>query len=100
MYKIIPQVLEAIIEALGEKYLQFPTAEQFITISNNMYHHWQMPNCVGAIDGKHMRTKAPAHSGSLYHNYKGYFSYILMAASDAFHRFTWVEVGDYGNKQN
>jgi len=36
-------------------------------------------------------------SGSLYYNYKGYFSVILMALVDANYKFIWVNVGANGS---
>lgn len=66
-------------------------------ISKSFLNQWQFPNCVGAIDGKHISIQCSPKSGSqFYSSYKKRFSIILMAACDAKYRFTWMNVGDYG----
>ncbi|KAI5706924.1 hypothetical protein M8J75_012631 [Diaphorina citri] len=57
---------------------------------------WKFPNCVGCIDGKHVRIKKPANSGSEFFNYKQHFSLILQAIADENCRFTSIEVGANG----
>lgn len=51
---------------------------------------------IAAIDGKHITIVSPAHSGSMYFNYKGTFSIVLLALADAESRFTFLQVGDFG----
>lgn len=78
-------------------YLHCPQNEnEWLKIADEFYSMWNFPNCIGAIDGKHCRIQAPANTGSAFHNYKGYFSFVLMAIVDARYRFIWVDIGNYG----
>lgn len=47
------------------------TEEEWLHIAHQFEVKWNFPNCIGALDGKHINIKAPKHSGSLYYNYKG-----------------------------
>lgn len=59
---------------------------------------WNFPNCIGAIDGKHIRMKCPKNTGSLYFNYKEHFSLVLLALVDANCKFLVIDVGSYGKE--
>lgn len=100
MYAMIPEVCQAIIRVLQPRYAQLPTGTDWQVISEEFSTHWNLPNCIGALDGKHVRIKRPAKSGSLCFNYKSFFSTVLMGLADGHQRFIWVNVGDYGTNYN
>lgn len=75
-----------------------PSVTDFKRIIAEFFGKWDFPNCFGAMDGKHVRLRCPANTGSLYHNYKEYFSMVLLAIVDANYKFITVDVGSYGKE--
>lgn len=67
-------------------------------IANGFMTRSNFPHCVGAIDGKHVRLIKPAHSASLFYNYKNYFSVVLLAVCDSNYKFLYIDVGSYGRE--
>lgn len=96
-YQIVPEVCRIIWDVLQPHYLAQPTQEVWRCIANEFMQKWQFPNCIGALDGKHIRIQCPPNSGSQYSNYKKYFSLVLMAVCDASYKFTMVDIGQFGS---
>lgn len=95
---IVPEVCDAIFSVLKTGYLKVcvraivsyffsklisacavSSAEEWTQIANP----WNYPNCIGAVDGKHIVMSAPPNTGSTFYNYKGTHSIVLMAIADA-----------------
>nr|XP_023028001.1 putative nuclease HARBI1 [Leptinotarsa decemlineata] len=95
--RIIPEVCSAIYKISKEEYLQTPTTEdEWLNISQQFNEKWNFPNCLGTLDGKRLHIKAPKHSGSLFYNYKGMHSIVLMALADADYKFLYINIGSMG----
>ena len=84
---------------MKEKCMSIPQyAAKWEETAKGFQQRWGYPECIGAIDGNHVVMRTPAKSGSLYFNYKGTFSVVLMALVDAYCKFIWVDVGAYGRQ--
>lgn len=70
-----------------------PAEELWARNAEQFYDLWNLPSCVGAIDGKHMTIEA---RGSATFNYKKRHSIILLAVVDAHYKFLMVDIGEYG----
>ena len=76
------------------------TQDEWLSISKQFLKMWDMPHVIGAIDGKHIRIECPKQSGTLYCNYKGFFSIVLLAICDATYCFTVFDLGQYDSNNN
>ena len=79
------------------------TEEEFKECMITFDEEWQFPCCFGADDGCHLPIKCP--DGGLevckgYHNFKNFYSIVLMAIVDAKYRFIWASCGFPGNNHD
>ncbi|XP_017469961.1 PREDICTED: uncharacterized protein LOC108361742 [Rhagoletis zephyria] len=97
---IVEETTKAVWDVLKDKYMAMPKLEGWKIIADRFYELWQLPNCLGAIDGKHIRIKKFPNSGSANYNYKNYPSVILLGCSDADGFFTSVECSFAGRSSD
>ncbi|XDV44729.1 hypothetical protein PO909_012969 [Leuciscus waleckii] len=90
---IVKQTCDVLWETLKDTYMPIPNEELWKTTALRFSEKWNFPNCISALDGKHIVIQAPANSGSQFFNYKGTFSVVLLALVDADYRFLVVDVG-------
>lgn len=96
--KIVREVSEAIIAEFSEELLKPPTDQEgWRKIADKFASRWNFPHAIGALDGKHIAIQRPHKSGSMYYNYKHFYSVILLALVDADYRFIWVDAGTNGH---
>ncbi|XP_029287077.1 protein ALP1-like [Cottoperca gobio] len=95
---IVREVFQAIINEYLEEVMSCPTTPGgWRTISEEFRTKWNFPHTLGALDGKHIACRCPPNSGSMYYNYKGCYSIVLMALVDADYKFNWANVGGMGS---
>lgn len=97
---IVTEVCDAIWKQLQPQYLPEPTEEIWERNIVGFNDKWQFPNCMGSIDGKHVRVKRPNNSGSTYFNYLKTYSIVLLAVADHECKFTCIDVGGYGKNSD
>uniref|UniRef100_A0AAG5DFQ1 DDE Tnp4 domain-containing protein n=1 Tax=Anopheles atroparvus TaxID=41427 RepID=A0AAG5DFQ1_ANOAO len=92
----IPHVCDSLVQLLQD-YVKLPSSsEEWLQVSGAFQNKWNFPHAIGAIDGKHVKIKAPKNSGTDYFNYKQFFSIVLLAIVDANCNFLFVDVGGKG----
>jgi len=81
--KLIREVCEAIIAESTQELIPCPIAtDEWKDIAKHFSDIWQFHHFLGALDGKHIAIKFTKGGGSLYYNYKGFHSIILMGLVD------------------
>ena len=64
--EIISETCECLRVVLEPEYLSKPTTEEWRAKAVDFCRIWNAPNCVGAIDGKHVALQCPPHAGNLH----------------------------------
>jgi hypothetical protein len=68
--------------------------------SNDFWDLWNLPNCIGAIDGKHVKIQAPTNSGSRFFQLQTQYFCVMLALVDVCYKFTVVYIGSYARSSD
>lgn len=93
-------MLKIIYVSLKDMYLKYPTKMDWVQTATGFKKNKWFPNCIGAVDGKHIRIKKPSNCGSLYYNYKQFHSTVLLSVVDSNYKFLIVDVGSMGKNSD
>lgn len=72
------------------------TPEEWKAVAQRFQEETFFHHCIGAIDGRHMTIQCPMNANSLFFNYKGRHSIVLLAVCDADYCFMYANVGAQG----
>ena len=99
-WEIILDVCTAIWEVLFPIHIPVPSEDECKRIAAEFEEWWNCLNCIGAIDGKHVMIWWVFNSGSLFYNYKSFFSIVLLGITSADYRFVMVDIVAYGSSND
>ena len=95
--QIIAETCDLIWKKLQPTQMPVLKTEDWHNVEEGFRYRWHFPNCIGAIDGKHIVVQCPPKSSTLYYNYKGTYSMVLMAVVDHQYKFKYIDFGEYGS---
>ena len=88
---------KAIVRYIGKDYIKIAsTSEDWLKISETFQSRWNFPNCLGAIDRKHIQIRPPPGTGSEYFNYKKTFSILLLPIAGPDYKCYYADIGSNG----
>ena len=89
----LPEVCRAIQDEFNREYLKCPTTpDECKEVEREFRIRWNVPHALGALDGK-----KPKNTGAIYHNYKGFFSIVMLALVDGQYKVRWADAGTDGS---
>lgn len=93
---IVNDVCNQIWDTFQADYLKKLEQEDWETVAEEFKRRAHFPMCLGAIDGKHIRVQNFPKSGSMFFNFKKFYSIVLLGIADSHYKFLFVDIGAYG----
>ncbi|XP_066450806.1 uncharacterized protein [Eleutherodactylus coqui] len=94
---IVRETCDVLWQCLVPLVMAPPSRQDWLDVAEGFMSAAQFPNCIGALDGKHIHVLKPPNLGSQYFNYQQFFSVVLLAVADSNYRFLLVDIGAFGS---
>lgn len=94
---IVHETTKAIVDLMTPQYIKFPETDVDIAATMKTFETKPLPNCVGAIDGSHIKVIRPNECATDYYNRKGYYSILVQSICDGNGKFLSVSCGHPGS---
>ena len=93
VHYIVNDVCRSLVGVMHQRLLKWPTGEILDDTVDHFHRRWGFPQTVGAIDGTHIPILRPTRYHTDFYNRKGFYSVIMQAVVDSYHRFTNIYLG-------
>lgn len=97
---IVKEFCEVVVRLLEPRYVRMPKAHELAEHLRQFEAVAGFPQVVGALDGCHIEVCPPSEHAVDYHNYKGWYSTILLAVADHRYRFLYTNTGSPGRNHD
>lgn len=97
---IFREFCNVVVGQLEPLHMGMPRANEFVDHMQRFAASTGFPQGVGALDGCHIEVCPPKEHASDYHNYKGWYSIILLAVVDHMYKFLSISVGSPGRNHD
>ncbi|XP_070385468.1 uncharacterized protein [Dermacentor albipictus] len=93
---VFREFCKAVTEQLEAEWLRMVRRHELEKHVREFFFFTGFPQAIGALDGCHFPISPPKDNAIDYHNYKGWYSVILLALVDHQYRFRYINVGAPG----
>lgn len=97
---IFREFCEVVVRVLETRFVRFPTRHGLAEHMRQFAALTGFPQGVGALDGCHIEVCPPKEQACDYHNFKGWYSVILLAVVDQCYKFMYINVGTPGRNHD
>ncbi|XP_029165920.1 putative nuclease HARBI1 [Nylanderia fulva] len=85
------------LHCVAPQFIKWPRDEIAVSVMERFKRSCGFPNVIGAIDGTHIKIRAPPKDAQSYINRKGFHSINVQVICDSLGRFTHVYAGQVGS---